>query len=125
MAHQDWEPKYLINPNAKQSKGLFGISEGNAKGIVKTEPKIPRSNMPNFKKELLVEGDIPAIKYIDKEFSKQLVKCRTDLKLKQQEVANKLNLNVSVINECENGKAIYNPVLITKLKKFYKITNNN
>ena len=111
MKHQDWEQKYLINPNAKKSTS------------VRTEPKIPRSNMPNFKKELLVEGDIPSIKYIDKEFSKQLVKCRTDLKLKQQEVAKKLNLNVSVINECENGKAIYNPILITKLKKFYKITN--
>ncbi len=112
MEHQDWAPKYLINPNAKPNS-------------VKNEPKIPRSNMPNFKKELLVEGDIPAIKYIDKEFSKKLVKCRSDLKLTQKEVANKLNVNVSVITDCENGKAIYNPVLITKFKKFYKITNQN
>jgi len=113
MYHQDWDIKYLINPNAKKSNS------------VNTTIKTPKSNMSNFTKSLLVEGDIPSIKYIDKEFSKQLIKCRIDMNLKQQDVANKLNVNVSVINECENGKAIYNPVLITKLKKFYKITNKN
>jgi ribosome-binding protein aMBF1 (putative translation factor) len=108
MDHQDWKPSYLINPNAKSN-------------TIKNKAKIHRANTPNFKKELLIEGDVPSIKYIDKDFSLQLIKCRSELKLTRKEVANKLNLNITIIDECETGKALYNPVLIGKLKRFYKI----
>ena len=107
MQHQDWNTAYLINSNVQKTKNLTG-------------PK--HSSTPNFKKELLVDGDVPIIKYIDKSFSLQLIKCRTDLKLTRKEVANKLNVNVNVIDECETGKLLYNPNLISKLKRFYKIT---
>ena len=42
------------------------------------------------------------------------------MKLKQKDLAKQLNINVSVLNEIETGKAIYNGKLLSRIKRKIK-----
>ena len=65
------------------------------------------------------EGDLKHDK-ITLELRVDIQQGRAHKKWTQKDLANRCNLPVTVINEIESGKAIYNPQQINKIKKNFK-----
>jgi len=113
MEHQDWETLYV---HCKGSKNK--TKESSEKEV--------RSKKPNeFSKEKKLEGKIDngELKHrkIDKELSKKIQQARLSGGMTQKDLANKLALQSSVINDIECGRAIYNHQQINKIKRLLKI----
>ena len=92
----DYEPVILKKKTLKQSQSF--------------KPKI---------KEVDIEEN--PIKYTPREIGLEIMKKRTEMKMKQTELAKKLNVPVKEIQDIENGKAIENKKLISRIKKMLKI----
>ena len=106
--HQDWEPVVI---KTKQSK----------EETKKSSIKLSESHIRDNKLLKQVENDELTHKKVSPELRKQIQQGRAALKLKQKDLAQKTNLPVSVINDIETGKAIYNPQHINKIKRVLKI----
>ena len=63
------------------------------------------------------EEEIFKHKLVGMEIGKKIAQARCELKLTQKQLANVLALPESVIKEHENGKAIYNAMIMNKLEK--------
>ena len=108
MNHQDWKPVVVrttqsIKEEAKASK------------------KLSESQQRDHKILKQVDNDELTHKKVSPELRKQIQQGRSALKWKQKDLAQKTNLPVSVINDIETGKAIYNPQHINKIKRVLKI----
>ena len=88
MNHQDWKP-VVLKPKIKQNK------HGDKK-VSYTQPKYKE------------DDGIPIKKEFPKDFGKKMQQARTDKGWTQKELAQKLNSNVSVIQEYEQNK-VANP----------------
>jgi len=108
MEHQDWRT-YIVHckNEPKTSK------QGQGKEIKKKGGGVSKA----VKIEKLVEEDQLKHKIIPKDIADLIRNKRCEMKLKQKDLAKQLNLNVSVINDIETGKAIYNGLLISKIKR--------
>ena len=110
LQHQDW--KQVIIKTAKNDESAKGghkskkLSEGQQR-----------------EKKILKKAENDELKHdkIKKELSILIQQGRSSNKWTQKDLANKCNLPISVINEIETGKAIYNPQHINKIKKILKI----
>ena len=105
MEHQDWEqyfckPKKNNNDNKNKEK----------KGLTK-EQKIEKK---------IDDGELKH-KKITKEFSQLLQKSRLSRNLTQKQLANNLNIQVSIINDYECCRGNYNGQIIGKLKRYLSI----
>ena len=108
-SHQDWKTVVV-----KKSKAIKEMEN-------KYKPK--KQNAPGSKKFHELDGnEIVKPKLVDKDIAKKLQQARSAKKLKQKEVAQRLNVPVSMIQNVENGKAKLNKAFVNKLKKFYGIT---
>ena len=122
MDHQNWEPIGWDKRGEKvkgQSNTSFLNSE-KRKGNVITSKKIV-SNCNN-KTEINVrklESEEDTFKHatVTLSMAKRIAQVRCEKKLTQKELAMKLSLDVKIIQEYENGKAIPNPNIINKLEK--------
>jgi ribosome-binding protein aMBF1 (putative translation factor) len=65
------------------------------------------------------ENDIPKIDKVGIKIGKQITQARVEMGLKQKDVAHRMNLPVSVIQNHENGKAPRNNGLLSKFEKFF------
>jgi len=103
---QDFKPmilsKFPLNPKPK----------------VQDQPKQPDNKEPQ-------EEIVKKKKTIDMEFSKQVVQARLAKKLSQEALAKNINVNVSVIKDYENGTAIQNGSIVSKLKKELNMMKKN
>ena len=105
LDHQDWKPIVIrtsdkhVGENKRSSKKL---SDGQQKDI-KLMKQVEEDNLHHDK--------------VPPEIRKQIQQKRGVLKWTQKQLAQKVNLQVSVINEIETGKAKYNPQHITKIKR--------
>lgn len=86
------------------------------------------NNKQNFqhkktaKQSDLLEEDAPKpIKTVSKDISLKVQRRRQELKLTQKELALKINKNVSVIQEIENGNAKYDRTILNKLERVLNI----
>ncbi len=89
MEHQDWEPVVF---NSKKKKGNH---------IDKT--KGPTYTTPKYKED---ENGIPIKKSFPKDFGQKMQQARADKGLSQKELAQKLNVTISTIQEYEQNKAV-------------------
>jgi ribosome-binding protein aMBF1 (putative translation factor) len=105
MSHQDWETIVIT----KQKTGANGKPYENK----------PRSNITKQQKALLNDEEFPTIKYVDKEFSKEIVAARVAKGLTRKQVAHQLCMQESVIATFENGTAIHSGPIVSKFKTFY------
>jgi len=103
MDHQDWET-YLVNCKP---------SDGHTKGKQGTHKDVSKS----VKIEKLVADEKLTHKKVPKEIAREIQKKRLEKGIKQKDLANQLNVTVSVINEIETGKAIYNGQLLSRIKR--------
>ena len=105
MSHQDWETIVITKPKT----GANGKPSGTK----------PRSNITKQQKALLNDEEFPTIKYVDKEFSKEIIAARVAKGLTRKQVAHQLCMQESVIATFENGSAIHSGPIISKFKTFY------
>jgi len=114
MEHQDWE-QYIVR--CKVDK------KNNDK---KNDKKVKNNNgvnefLKDNKLEKKVEEGVLKHDKVDKELCKKIQQARLSMGLTQKDLANKLSLQASVINEIECGKAKYNAQQIVKIKRILKI----
>ena len=109
LDHKDWKQVTL---KSKQSR----INEKN-----KSTKKISQEKQKDIKLHKQVEEDNLKHTKITQELRTKIIQARASQKWKQKDLAQKCNLPISVINEIESGKAIYNPQHINKIKKVLKI----
>jgi len=114
--HQDWE-------NVVFKKKGTGVSAGVKPGCLgKNKARIDIKNKA-YKNETdmrKVENEEIKINKIDIKMSKLIQRARFDSKISQKDLANKLNLQISVIQNYENGKAVPNKNLLFKMGKILK-----
>ena len=111
LDHQDWK-QVVINPKKNTSAKHGG-----------TKPTKVLSQTQQRETSLLKKAENDDLKHtkITNELRTKIIQARASQKWKQKDLAQKCNLPISVINEIESGKAIYNPQHINKIKKILKI----
>jgi len=98
--HQDWEQVVI---HSTKNKKESAVKKQNAAGTKEFH--------------MLNDDDIPVLDKITPTQSKNLQEARASKKIKQDELAKMLNMNVSVIKEYENGtvakfnKRLYNNMM--------------
>ena len=106
MAHQDWNPVVLNSTKntSTEKKPLCA-------------PYIS-TNKTAQKVEKIVESDAKlAIKMMNSEAVKAIIKHRCALKLSQKDLATRCCIAEAVIRNIEQGKEAHNPQLLTKIQK--------
>ena len=107
LSHQDWTPVIIRSTkNEEQATSHIPLSDAQQK-----ERKL-------FKKD--EEGDLKHDK-VSQDIRKHIQQQRCALGWTQKQLAQKCNLQVSIINEIETGKAKYNPAHINKIKRILKL----
>lgn len=71
-------------------------------------------------KKLEEADDVGTIQRVDKSLSKAIMQARTAQKLSQKDLATAINAKPQIIAEYENGKAIPDPGVISKLERKLK-----
>jgi putative transcription factor len=61
---------------------------------------------------------------VSSDLSKRIQKARTEKKLTQEQLAKLLSMNVGIIKSYENGTAIPNGVVLSRIKRALNITKN-
>ena len=109
LDHQDW--------NTVTLKTKKTIKQENKQTTKKLSQAQQRDN------KLLKKAENDELKHdkIPQELRTKIIQTRASLKWKQKDLAQKCNFPVTVINEIESGKAIYNPQHINKIKRVLKI----
>ena len=107
LDHQDWKPVVVKTKQSKEEKKT-------------TTKKLSEAQQKDIKLLKQVEEDNLKHKKVPPEIRKLIQQKRGALKLTQKQLAQKVNLPVSVINEIETGKANYNHQHINKIKRILK-----
>jgi putative transcription factor len=115
--HQDWENITFKKKNPTSSKDAKAREFGVNKERISNKNKAYK-NETDMRK---VENEEIKINKIDIKMSKLIQRARFDSKISQKDLANKLNLQVSVIQNYENGKAVPNKNLLFKMGKILKM----
>ena len=113
MDHQDWKQVILRNPNAPLKK------EAEKKKVVKKPIKNNLSGGVSFKK---LDGDeVQKLDKVSKVDVQKIQQARLAQKMSQKDLANRLNVKQTVINELESGKMKKNNQFVSKVKKVLRI----
>lgn len=115
MSHQDWSTVTINNPS-KQIVEKSIIPKKGDTSIIDQHKKLENDN------ENYVLEKIPPL------LSKEIINTRVKLKLTQKNISNKLNIQLNVYTEIENGKAVYSnetKQLINKLERAMNVKFEN
>jgi ribosome-binding protein aMBF1 (putative translation factor) len=110
LSHQDWTP-IVISTTKKDASSTTHTTHTTLSEAQQQERKL-------FKKD--EEGDLKHDK-VSQDIRKLIQQKRCSLGWTQKQLAQKCNLQVSIINDIETGKAKYNPQHINKLKRVLKL----
>ena len=118
FAHQDLEVLHLVNKKVAKENAL---KKGIAGGSVQTNIKV-RNNKPEASAMWKLEQDTENLKIekVNKSISEVIRTQRTKLKLKQKDLANKINIPVTIIQKYENGSGQTDIKILVKLEKILK-----
>ncbi len=112
MSHQDWEPIVFKKRVPKT------VQEAKAKGLTTQKHTNKKNvNYENTVSMRKLENEEVEIKKIEHSVSKIIQKARMNAKLSQKDLAQKLNLKPTVIQNYESGKAIPNKMILVKMGK--------
>lgn len=103
--HQDWTPvvfnKKSDNNKSKEEKSTVATSSSlSSVGVYKASG----------------DEDTKKTKYISKNTSQAITNARCEKKMTQKELAQKCNMDVSIINEIERGVCVYNATHVNKIQ---------
>lgn len=114
LDHQDWK-QIIIHSKQKNVNG------DNTKKTKVIKNKNGEKNKIDNKLDKKVEDGDMKHKIVSLKLRQEIQKRRTSQNLTQKDLATRVNLPTSVINEIESGKAIYNHQHMNKIKRFLKI----
>ena len=117
MSHQDWDPIVF------KKRGPRSANEARARGVKVSKERANTKNeaYKNTLNARKVENEEIKIQKIDLNLSKLIQKARFNAKISQKELAEKLNLQLSIIQGYESGKVIPNKTLLYKMGKVLNI----
>ena len=103
--HQDWTPvvfkKSDSNNKSKEEKLITAAASSlSSVGVYKASG----------------DDDVKKTKYILKNTSQAIISARCEKKMTQKELAQKCNMEVSIINEIERGVCVYNATHVNKIQ---------
>jgi putative transcription factor len=104
MSHQDWTP-VVFNNKKSNDAGKPPSSSSSSSSL---------SNVGVYK--AASEDDVKKTKYISKNTSQAIMSARSEKKMTQKELAQKCNMDVSIINEIERGACVYNATHVNKIQ---------
>lgn len=99
---QDWTPV------------VFKKSDNNKSKEVSTTTSSSLSSVGVYKAS--GDDDVKKTKYISKNTSQAITNARCEKKMTQKELAQKCNMEVSIINEIERGVCVYNATHVNKIQ---------
>lgn len=103
MSHQDWTTVvFNKKSNDKNEKGTTPASSSSL------------SNVGIYK--AASDDDMKKTKYVSKNTSQAIMSARSEKKMTQKELAQKCNMDVSIINEIERGTCVYNATHVNKIQ---------
>lgn len=101
--HQDWTPV------------VFNKKSNDEKDTEKEKPSSSSlSNVGVYK--AASDDDVKKTKYVSKNTSQAIMSARAEKKMTQKELAQKCNMDVSIINEIERGTCVYNATHLNKIQ---------
>ena len=104
MSHQDWTP-VVFNKKSKDEKEKEKPTSSSSSSL---------SNVGVYK--AASDDDIKKTKYVSKNTSQDIMSARSEKKMTQKELAQKCNMDVSIINEIERGVCVYNATHVNKIQ---------
>lgn len=119
MFHQDWET--VVFRKKEQStvvqKRVLGQGSVLGQGIVlgPTHAQKLDSNSENYKDH----------KKVPKVLADAIRKRRIELKMNQEQLAQRVNVRSGIVNDIESQRGVYDSVTIEKIKRVLEITNKN
>eukprot|EP00455_Lapot_gusevi_P045481 TRINITY_DN5826_c0_g1_i1.p2 TRINITY_DN5826_c0_g1~~TRINITY_DN5826_c0_g1_i1.p2 ORF type:complete len:161 (+),score=74.77 TRINITY_DN5826_c0_g1_i1:65-484(+) len=118
MADQDWTPVVLKKHATRGApKTNAELNAAFAKGEVESVRKVSHKGVPANAHKLENETEDFHHQHVTHEFKVALMKARQAKGWNQSELAQRLNVRATVINEYESGKAIPNPQLISQMNR--------
>lgn len=104
--HQDWTP-VVFNKKSNDGKdtGKPSSSSSSSSSL---------SNVGVYK--AASDDDVKKTKYVSKSTSQAIMSARSEKKMTQKELAQKCNMDVSIINEIERGACVYNATHVNKIQ---------
>jgi putative transcription factor len=103
MSHQDWTP--VVFNKKSNDAGKPPSSSSSSSSL---------SNVGVYK--AASDDDVKKTKYISKNTSQAIMSARSEKKMTQKELAQKCNMDVSIINEIERGACVYNATHVNKIQ---------
>eukprot|EP01006_Ploeotia_vitrea_P039451 TRINITY_DN66350_c7_g1_i1.p1 TRINITY_DN66350_c7_g1~~TRINITY_DN66350_c7_g1_i1.p1 ORF type:complete len:141 (-),score=71.74 TRINITY_DN66350_c7_g1_i1:49-471(-) len=121
MSYQDWKPVVLTKNRKSAPKGGAALASAQNSGQVQTQKKWAAglNHAPSVHNARRLDEETETFKHVrvTHSFKVALMKARQAKKLTQAQLAQKLNVKQTVINEYESGKAIPNGQIINKLNR--------
>ena len=108
MKHQDWTTVTLNSKKTREKQD-------------KTSIKLSQAQQRDNKLMKKVDNDELKHDKVPQDLRTKIIQKSASLKWKQKDLAQKCNFPVTIINDIESGKAIYNPQHINKIKRVLKI----
>ena len=105
---QDWKP-VVLNKTQGNGETTSGVSGKSSKG----KQQVSAEESKNRK----LENEEYVPKFVGPKLSKCFVAKRTQMKLTQKQLAQKVNMDVKVIAEIETGKRVFNNSEIVKCER--------
>ena len=108
--HQDWKP-VVFNKKSTVSKKNTTVN------------KVSKSNVNSNKsysgtgKKITDDNEVKRIPTVGIEIGKQIQAARCAKKMTQKELAHKMNMQPTIVQQYENGKAIRNNGLLAKFER--------
>ena len=107
MSHQDWTP-VVFNKKSNDGKDTGKPSSSSSSSSSSL------SNVGVYK--AASDDDVKKTKYVSKSTSQAIMSARSEKKMTQKELAQKCNMDVSIINEIERGACVYNATHVNKIQ---------
>ena len=114
--HQDLETLHLINKNVAKENALRKLKK--TSGILEVKKK--NSGDAGAMRKLEEDMDNLKVETVNKSISKVIREQRTKLGLKQKDLANKVNVTPTVIQQYENGSIKSDIKVLLKLERVLK-----
>ncbi len=117
FTHQDLEP-IIIYGKKLTSKENVKKAQRDGKSKVETKNKISEQGLKM--KKLDEDTENYKVETVNKSVSQEIIKARSGLKMKQKDLANKINVPVQTIQKYENGQAQPEISILKKLERVLK-----
>jgi putative transcription factor len=123
MDHQDWKPLVL----KKTGKALEKMqrNRGETESVKKYGSGGNAQQKSENLKKIEDETETFRIESVSHDLKVKIQQARTAKKLSQKDLANKMNVNVNVIQDYENGKAKPDPQMLNKMSRILGVPISN